>query len=73
MKLTFYKNVPQESQKVQDKTYLVRQGKAEDHSETKDAAGTREESLQVSVPSRSLNRTFYTSPAWSLIHPLRQI
>ncbi|XP_075277159.1 serine/threonine-protein kinase Nek5 isoform X2 [Opisthocomus hoazin] len=42
----FRAGVVQESQKVQDKTYLVRQGKAEDHSETKDAAGTREESLQ---------------------------
>ncbi|XP_061876448.1 serine/threonine-protein kinase Nek5 [Colius striatus] len=36
----------QENQKIQDKTYLVSQGKAEDESETKDTAGTAEESLQ---------------------------
>ncbi|XP_050766413.1 serine/threonine-protein kinase Nek5 [Gymnogyps californianus] len=38
--------VLQEHQKIQDKTYLVRQGKAEDQSETKDTAGTGEGSLQ---------------------------
>ncbi|KAM6316744.1 serine/threonine-protein kinase Nek5 [Aegotheles albertisi] len=38
--------VLQENQKIQDKTYLVRQGKAEDQSETKDTAGTGEVSLQ---------------------------
>ncbi|NWW85676.1 NEK5 kinase, partial [Rhynochetos jubatus] len=58
----------QENQILQDKTYLLRQGKAEDGSETKDTAGTGEESLQVSVPSPHLTRTFYASPAWSLIH-----
>ncbi|XP_010285262.1 PREDICTED: serine/threonine-protein kinase Nek5 [Phaethon lepturus] len=42
----FRAGVLQENQKIQDKTYLVRQGKAEDQSETKDTAGTREESLQ---------------------------
>ncbi|XP_009706591.1 PREDICTED: serine/threonine-protein kinase Nek5, partial [Cariama cristata] len=36
----------QEKQKIEDKTYLVRQRKAEDQSETKDTAGTGEESLQ---------------------------
>ncbi|XP_076220284.1 serine/threonine-protein kinase Nek5 [Aptenodytes patagonicus] len=36
----------QENQKIQDKTYLVRQGKAEDQCETKGTAGTGEESLQ---------------------------
>ena len=41
----------------------MRQGKAEDQSETKHTAGTREESLQVSVLSPSLNRTFHASPA----------
>ncbi|NXF48648.1 NEK5 kinase, partial [Oceanites oceanicus] len=60
----FRAGVLQENQKIQDKTYLVRQGKAEDQSETNATAGTREESLQVSVPSPSLNRTFYASPAW---------
>ncbi|NXI99034.1 NEK5 kinase, partial [Psophia crepitans] len=61
--LRFRAGVLQENQKIQDKTYLVQQGKAEDQSETKDTAGTEEESLQVSVPSPSLNRTFYASPA----------
>ncbi|NXY75862.1 NEK5 kinase, partial [Glareola pratincola] len=41
----------QENQKIQDKTYLLRQGKAEDQSETKDTAVTGGQSLQVSVPS----------------------
>ncbi|KAF1490525.1 Serine/threonine-protein kinase Nek5, partial [Pygoscelis antarcticus] len=58
--------VLQENQKIQDKTYLVRQGKAEDQSETKGTAGTEEESLQVSAPSPSLNRNFYASPAWNM-------
>ncbi|NXX66388.1 NEK5 kinase, partial [Spizella passerina] len=40
--------VLQEKQKIQDKTYLVRQGKAEHQSENKDMCGTGEESLQVS-------------------------
>uniref|UniRef100_A0A8C6JQR9 Uncharacterized protein n=1 Tax=Melopsittacus undulatus TaxID=13146 RepID=A0A8C6JQR9_MELUD len=38
--------VLQEYRKIQDKTYLVRQGKAEDQSETEDTAGTGKESLQ---------------------------
>ncbi|XP_064571394.1 serine/threonine-protein kinase Nek5 isoform X2 [Zonotrichia leucophrys gambelii] len=38
--------VLQENQKIQDKTYLVRQGKAKHHSENKDISGTGEESLQ---------------------------
>ncbi|XP_018764165.2 serine/threonine-protein kinase Nek5 [Serinus canaria] len=38
--------VLQENQKIQDKTYLVRQGKAEQQSENKDISGTGEESLQ---------------------------
>ncbi|KAF4789566.1 NIMA related kinase 5 [Turdus rufiventris] len=38
----------QENQKIQDKTYLVRQGKAEHQSENKDVSGT-EESLQGGV------------------------
>ncbi|KAF2973832.1 hypothetical protein EK904_004674, partial [Melospiza melodia maxima] len=38
--------VLQENQKIQDKTYLVRQGKAEHQSESKDTSGTGEESLQ---------------------------
>ncbi|XP_061209141.1 serine/threonine-protein kinase Nek5 isoform X2 [Neopsephotus bourkii] len=38
--------VHQENRKIQDKTYLVRQGKAEDQSEIEDAAGTGKESLQ---------------------------
>ncbi|KAM6144661.1 serine/threonine-protein kinase Nek5 [Phoenicopterus ruber ruber] len=42
----FRAGVFQENQKIQDKTYLVRQGKAEDQSETKGTAGTREESFQ---------------------------
>ncbi|NXS75624.1 NEK5 kinase, partial [Pandion haliaetus] len=46
----FRAGVLQENKKIQDKTYFVRQGKAEDQSETKDTAET-EESLQVSVPS----------------------
>ncbi|NXV42750.1 NEK5 kinase, partial [Uria aalge] len=46
----FRAGVLQENQKIQDKTYLVRQGKAEDQSENKDTAGTGGESLQVSVP-----------------------
>ncbi|KAF1608035.1 Serine/threonine-protein kinase Nek5, partial [Eudyptes chrysolophus] len=50
--------VLQENQKIRDETYLVRQGKAVDQSETKGTAGTGEESLQVSVPSLSLNRNF---------------
>ncbi|NWS43428.1 NEK5 kinase, partial [Probosciger aterrimus] len=36
----FRAGVLQENQKLQDKTYLVRQGKAEDQSETEDTAGT---------------------------------
>ncbi|NXL48554.1 NEK5 kinase, partial [Podilymbus podiceps] len=47
----FRAGVLQENQKIQDKTYLVRQGKTEDESETKGTAGTREESFQVSAPS----------------------
>ncbi|NXW19121.1 NEK5 kinase, partial [Circaetus pectoralis] len=47
----FRAGVLQENQKIQDKTYFVKQGKAEDQSETKHTAGTREESLQVSVLS----------------------
>ncbi|NXK03868.1 NEK5 kinase, partial [Herpetotheres cachinnans] len=58
----FRAGVLQENQKIQDKTYLVRQGKAEDQSEMKDTAGTGEESLQVSVSSPSLNRIFYANP-----------
>nr|XP_009910180.1 PREDICTED: serine/threonine-protein kinase Nek5 [Haliaeetus albicilla] len=42
----FRAGVLQENKKIQDKTYFVRQGKAEDQSETKHTAGTREESLQ---------------------------
>ncbi|NXP05599.1 NEK5 kinase, partial [Thinocorus orbignyianus] len=42
----FKAGLVQENQKIQDKTYLVRQGQAEDQSETKDAAGTEEESFQ---------------------------
>ncbi|XP_010085512.1 PREDICTED: serine/threonine-protein kinase Nek5-like, partial [Pterocles gutturalis] len=42
----FRAGVLQENQKIQDKTYLVRQGTAEDQSETKGTAGKREESLQ---------------------------
>ncbi|XP_059322420.1 serine/threonine-protein kinase Nek5 [Ammospiza nelsoni] len=38
--------VLQENQKIQDKTYLVRQGKAEHQSESKGISGTGEESLQ---------------------------
>ncbi|POI26779.1 hypothetical protein CIB84_009472, partial [Bambusicola thoracicus] len=38
--------VCQENQKIQDKTFLVSQGKAEDQSETKDTAGIRGESLE---------------------------
>ncbi|NXH40845.1 NEK5 kinase, partial [Dicaeum eximium] len=38
--------VLQEYQKIQDKTYLVRQGKAEHQSKTKDISGAGEESLQ---------------------------
>ncbi|XP_048783710.1 serine/threonine-protein kinase Nek5 isoform X2 [Lagopus muta] len=38
--------VHQENQKIQDKTFLVSQGKTEDHSETKDTAGIRGESLE---------------------------
>ncbi|XP_068036490.1 serine/threonine-protein kinase Nek5 [Anomalospiza imberbis] len=38
--------VHQEDQKIQDKTYLVRQGKAEHRSENKDISGKGEESLQ---------------------------
>ncbi|KAM9300365.1 serine/threonine-protein kinase Nek5 [Morus bassanus] len=45
MKEFRFRAVLQENQKIQDKTYLVRQGKAEGQSETKDTAGT-EESLQ---------------------------
>ncbi|XP_074769710.1 serine/threonine-protein kinase Nek5 [Athene noctua] len=42
----FRAGVLQENQKIQDKTYVVRQGKAEDQSETKDTARIGEESLQ---------------------------
>ncbi|NXT39596.1 NEK5 kinase, partial [Pelecanoides urinatrix] len=62
----FRAGVLQENQKIQDKTYLVWQGQAEDQSETKGTTGTREESLQVSVPSPTRNRTFYASPAWNM-------
>ncbi|NWT26235.1 NEK5 kinase, partial [Cardinalis cardinalis] len=41
--------VLQEKQKIQDKTYLVRQGKAEHQSENKDISGAGEESLQKSL------------------------
>ncbi|NWS27677.1 NEK5 kinase, partial [Polioptila caerulea] len=42
----FRAGILQENQKIQDKTYLVRQGKAEHQSENKDISGTGEESLQ---------------------------
>ncbi|NXY21146.1 NEK5 kinase, partial [Atrichornis clamosus] len=42
----FRAGVLQENQKIQEKTYLVRQGKAEHQSENKDTSGTGEESLQ---------------------------
>ncbi|NXU75891.1 NEK5 kinase, partial [Oreotrochilus melanogaster] len=57
--IKFRAGILQENQKIKDKTYLVRQGKAEDQSEMKDTARTREESFQVLVPSLCLNRTFY--------------
>ncbi|NXJ68771.1 NEK5 kinase, partial [Rostratula benghalensis] len=57
----FKAGVFQENQKIQDKTYLVTQGKAEGQSETKDTAGTGKESFQVSLPSPTLDRTFYAS------------
>ncbi|NXK20121.1 NEK5 kinase, partial [Arenaria interpres] len=66
----FRAGVLQENQKIQDKTYFVSQGKAEDRSETKDTAGKGEELLQVSVPSPTLNGTFYVHPVWSLFHSL---
>ncbi|NXR51000.1 NEK5 kinase, partial [Hippolais icterina] len=44
----FRARVLQENQKIQDKTYLVRQEKAEHQSENKDISGTGEESLQNS-------------------------
>ncbi|NXD95107.1 NEK5 kinase, partial [Chaetorhynchus papuensis] len=47
----FRAGVLQENQRIQDKTYIVRQGKAEHQSENKDTSGKGEESLQVSVPS----------------------
>ncbi|NXC47010.1 NEK5 kinase, partial [Penelope pileata] len=46
--------VLQENEKIQDKTFLVWQGKAEDESETKDTAGTREGSLEPEFASRSV-------------------
>ncbi|NXB71710.1 NEK5 kinase, partial [Donacobius atricapilla] len=49
----FRAGVLQENQNIQDKTYLVRQGKAEHQSENKDISGTGEETLQVSVSSPS--------------------
>ncbi|NXN31642.1 NEK5 kinase, partial [Nycticryphes semicollaris] len=58
-KFRFKAGVLQENQKLQDKTYLVTQGKAEGQSETKDTAGTGEESFQVPVPFPTLNRTLY--------------
>ncbi|KAM4790799.1 serine/threonine-protein kinase Nek5 isoform 2-T2 [Cyanocitta cristata] len=45
----FRAGVFQESQKIQDKTYFVRQGKAEHQSENKDTSGKGEESLQGGV------------------------
>ncbi|XP_062438488.1 serine/threonine-protein kinase Nek5 [Rhea pennata] len=44
--LRFRAGILQESPKVQDKTYLVKQGKAENQFETKDTSGTREKSVQ---------------------------
>ncbi|KAM9203399.1 serine/threonine-protein kinase Nek5 [Mergus octosetaceus] len=38
----FRAGILQDNQKIQDKTYLVRQGKAENQSETTDTAGTKE-------------------------------
>ncbi|NXA26163.1 NEK5 kinase, partial [Ibidorhyncha struthersii] len=52
----FRAGVLQDNQKIQDQTYLVRQGEAEDQSETNGRAGMGEESLLVSVPSPTLNR-----------------
>ncbi|NWY66011.1 NEK5 kinase, partial [Erithacus rubecula] len=50
----FRAGVLQENQKIQDKTYLVRQGKAEHQSGNEDISGTGEESLQVSLCKRNL-------------------
>ncbi|XP_068786023.1 serine/threonine-protein kinase Nek5 isoform X1 [Struthio camelus] len=44
--LRFRAGVLQENPKIQDKTYLVKQRKAEDQFETKDTSGTREQSVQ---------------------------
>ncbi|NWV52586.1 NEK5 kinase, partial [Daphoenositta chrysoptera] len=49
--------VLQENQKIQDKTYLVRQGKTEHQSENKDTSGTGEESLQLSVYTYSVTKS----------------
>ncbi|NXG20082.1 NEK5 kinase, partial [Grallaria varia] len=49
----FRAGILQENEKIQDKTYLVRQEKAEHQSDKNGTSGTGEESLQVSVPSPS--------------------
>ncbi|NXE46852.1 NEK5 kinase, partial [Casuarius casuarius] len=55
--LRFRAGVLQENPKIQGKTYLVKQGKAEDQFETKDTSATREQSVQVSVLSSSPEST----------------
>ncbi|NXG27177.1 NEK5 kinase, partial [Dromaius novaehollandiae] len=55
--LRFRAGVLQENPKIQGKTYLVKQGKAEDQFETRDTSATREQSVQVSVLSSSLDST----------------
>ncbi|NXL71007.1 NEK5 kinase, partial [Leptocoma aspasia] len=55
----FRAGVLQENQKIQDKTYLVRQRKAEHQSENKGISGTGEESLQVSLQRMSFKLVFF--------------
>ncbi|NWV67732.1 NEK5 kinase, partial [Malurus elegans] len=47
----FRAGILQENQKIQDKTYLVKQGKTELQSENKDTPGAGEETFQVLIPS----------------------
>ncbi|NWX90238.1 NEK5 kinase, partial [Nothoprocta pentlandii] len=56
--LRFRAGVLQENPKIQDKTYLLKQGKAEEQLETKDTSGTRVQSVQVLVLSYSLGNIY---------------
>ncbi|NWI77008.1 NEK5 kinase, partial [Dryoscopus gambensis] len=72
----FKAGVLQENQKIQDKTYLVGQVKAEHQSGNKDTSGTGEESLQVytySVRKSVIQTDFFFLPFQDMEENFKQV